>query len=424
MSPQSSNPPLGREVWLLFAARTIRLFAYGGLSVVLVFYLIGVGLSETETGVLLTLTLLGDTAISLWITTRADRIGRRRMLIAGALLMAGAGTVMALTGNFWLLVVAATIGVISPSGHEVGPFLSIEQAALASLTPDRRRTELFGWYALTGALATAFGSLAAGWLTGLFDSSDDVTPYRAVVMVYAVFGLVLAVLFTRLSRTIEINAGGGNTPTARTAVVSLGGLDRSRPVVLKLSALFALDAFGGGFVAQSFAAYWFHLRFGIDAATLGPIFFGANVLAGLSALAASRMAARFGLIRTMVWTHLPSNVMLLLIPLMPTLPLAVALLLLRFSISQMDVPTRQSYVMAVVRPHERSAAGGITGVARTIGAAISPVFVGFCFARPSLIHVPFFVAGTLKIAYDLILYRAFSALKPDEEVISTTPRPS
>ncbi len=194
------------------------------------------------------------------------------------------------------------------------------------------------------------------------------------------------------------------------------GVQQSGPIVLKLSALFALDAFGGGFVAQSFAAYWFHLRFGIDPATLGPIFFAANVLAGLSALLASRMAARFGLIRTMVWTHLPSNVLLILVPLMPTLPLAVAVLLVRFSISQMDVPTRQSYVMAVVPPEERAAAGGVTGVARTLGAAISPLFVGLMFATPATISVPFFIAGTLKIAYDLLLYRQFAKVRPPEEV--------
>ena len=403
-----------RDVWLLFAARSLRLFAYGGLSVVLVFYLVGVGLTEGQTGALLTLTLLGDTAISLWITTRADRIGRRRMLVAGALLMAAAGFMMTSTTSFWLLVLVTTVGVISPSGHEVGPFLPIEQAALTSLTPDRRRTQLFGWYALTGALATATGSLAAGWATTLFERGNALSGYRVVVMAYGVIGILLAAIFVALSRRVEVNHA--HQPTTLPGPAGFGGLGESRPIVLRLSALFALDAFGGGFIAQSFAAYWFHLRFGIEPAVLGPIFFVANVLAGVSALVAARMAARFGLIRTMVWTHLPSNVLLLLIPLMPTLPLAVALLLVRFSISQMDVPTRQSYVMAVVRPHERSAAGGVTGVARTIGAGFSPVLVGFCFARPSLVNVPFFVAGALKIAYDLILYVAFRSTKPPEEL--------
>jgi MFS family permease len=186
-------------------------------------------------------------------------------------------------------------------------------------------------------------------------------------------------------------------------------------VVAKLSALFAVDAFAGGFVVQSFAAYWFYLRFGVRPAALGAIFFWANILSGISALLASRLATRFGLIRTMVLTHLPSNILLLLVPLMPNVKLAVLLLLARFSISQMDVPTRQSYTIAVVSPEERSAAAGITGVARTTGAAISPLFVGFLFARPALINVPFYIAGALKIVYDLLLYKEFISTKPPEE---------
>ena len=193
-------------------------------------------------------------------------------------------------------------------------------------------------------------------------------------------------------------------------------MHHSRNTVWKLSALFALDSFGGGFVVQSFAAYWFHLRFGIEPGALGVIFVTANVLAGVSALLAARLAARFGLINTMVATHLPSNILLILVPLMPTLPLAVAVLWLRFSISQMDVPARQSYVMAVVTPEERAAAGGVTGVARTIGAAISPFFVGLMLARPSLMNLPFFFAGTLKIVYDLVLYKQFVAARPPGDV--------
>jgi MFS family permease len=185
--------------------------------------------------------------------------------------------------------------------------------------------------------------------------------------------------------------------------------------VAKLSALFALDAFGGGFVIQSFAAYWFYLRYGVKPEALGVIFFAANILAGLSALLASRIAARIGLINTMVATHLPSNVLLILVPLMPNLPLAILMLLIRFSISQMDVPTRQSYTMAVVSAEERSAAAGITGVARTTGAAISPSLVGLMFASPVMINWPFYLAGGLKIVYDLFLYRAFISVKPPEE---------
>ena len=405
---------LTRDGVLLFVTRFVRLFSYGALSVVLVFYLTGLGLSESQTGMLLTLTLLGDTLVSLLLTTQADRIGRRRMLILGAILMAGAGSIFAWTSNFLFLVVAGTIGVISPSGNEVGPFLSIEQAALSQVIPARERTSVFAWYALTGSIATAAGSLFAGLLTQRLERAalTPVGSERAVILVYAGLGLLLMLFFSRLSSAAEVRADGGRS----TAAKSLFGIAHSRAVVLKLSGLFALDAFGGGFVVQGFAAYWFYLRFGVDPATLGGIFFGANVFAGISALLASRMASRFGLVKTMVYTHLPSNILLILVPLMPNLRLAIAVLLLRFSISQMDVPTRQSYTMAIVRAEERSSAAGITGVARTTGAALAPVFVGLLFARPTLIDLPFFIAGVLKIAYDLLLYRAFVRLPPPEEI--------
>ena len=408
---------LTRDAWLLFATRFVRLLAYGALSVVLVFYLVGLGLSEAQTGLLLTATLIGDTVVSLLLTTRADRIGRRRMLIIGATLMTAAGLVFASTGNWWLLLLAGTIGVISPSGGEVGPFLSIEQAALSHVVTDRTRTQVFAWYTLTGSVATALGALAGGSITRAFQQTTmpPVSTYRVVVVLYAAFGVILAVLFSRLSRAAEATTLGEKR-AFRATFAGLSGLDRSRGVVMKLSALFALDSFGGGFVIQSFAAYWFYLRYGVNPGTLGVIFFWANIFGGISALVASRLASRIGLINTMVATHLPSNILLILVPLMPTLPLAITVLLARFSISQMDVPTRQSYIMAVVTPEERSAAGGITGVARTLGAAISPLFVGFMFARPRLINLPFFIAGTLKIVYDLLLYRSFIKVRAPEEL--------
>ena len=407
---------LPRDGVLLFLTRFTRLFAYGALSVVLVFYLVSLGLTETQVGLLLTLTLAGDMAISLALTTRADRLGRRRMLIIGAILMMAAGIAFASTRNLLFLIVAGTIGVISPSGHEVGPFLSIEQAALSHVVPARSRTEVFAWYTLAGSVATALGALCGGTAAGLVQktSLSNSDSYRVVVLLYAALGLVLMFFFTRLSSSAEVGAGGTETGPAVSTNDFLG-VGRSRSIILKLSSLFALDSFGGGFVVQSFAAYWFYLRFGVPSAKLGVIFFCANILAGISALFASRLATRIGLVRTMVVTHLPSNILLILVPLMPNLTLAVIVLLVRFSISQMDVPTRQSYTMAVVRPEERSAAGGITGVARTAGAAISPIFAGFLFSRPMLIDVPFFVAGTLKIVYDLTLYQQFAAICPPEE---------
>ena len=407
---------LTRDGWLLFLTRFVRLFAYGSLSVVLVFYLISLGLSESQTGLLLTLTLVGDTVVSLYLTTRADRIGRRRMLIVGAILMAAAGLAFAFTHNFLLLILAGTIGVISPSGNEVGPFLSIEQAALSHVIPGRTRTEVFAWYTLAGSLATAIGALCGGTLAHALQKTvmRPVASYRIVVILYAALGVMLAFVFSRLSSAAEVSAPAGESASPGSWKAFLG-ISRSRHVVGKLASLFALDAFAGGFVVQSFAAYWFYLRFGVDPGTLGIIFFWANIFAGISSLLASRLASRLGLINTMVLTHLPSNILLILVPLMPSLSLAVLVLLVRFSISQMDVPTRQSYTMAVVSVEERSAAAGITGVARTTGAAISPLFVGFMFARPSLINAPFFIAGTLKIIYDLLLYREFVGLRPPEE---------
>jgi MFS family permease len=409
---------LGPDARLLFATRSLRLFAYGGLSVVLVLYLVGLGLSESDTGLLLTATLLGDTLVSLYLTTRADRLGRRRMLMIGAALMAAAGVAFAFTHRMWLLVVAGTIGVISPSGQEVGPFLSIEQAALSHVVQDRDRTHVFAWYTLAGSLATALGALTAGYLThALQQTWTPVDSYRAVVIAYAVAGFVMLLMFRVASSAVDVPKAVA-APAPASLLARFSGLHQSHDVVLRLSALFALDSFGGGFVVQSFAAYWFYLRFGVDPKTLGMLFFAANVLAGFSALVASRLASRIGLVNTMVVTHLPSNVLLILIPLMPTLQLAALMLLLRFSISQMDVPTRQSYTMAVVTPGERAAASGITGVARTTGAAISPMLAGMLFAHPSLINVPFFLAGGLKISYDVLLLIAFRSVKPPEETPS------
>jgi len=406
MLPES----LGRDALLLLSTRLIRLFAYGALSIVLVLYLRGLGLSEPQTGLLLTLTLVGDIAISLFLTTRADRLGRRRTLVVGSGLMVAAGLAFAATHNFLLLLIAATIGVISPSGNEVGPFLPIEQAALAHVVTPASRTHVFAWYTLAGSFATALGSVCGGLIPQSVKNTAGISVdgYRAVLLLYAFLGIVLLAVFSRLSLATEVEEIEKTTHSGN----KLLGLSHSRQIVLKLSALFALDSFGGGFVVQAFAVYWFYLRFGTNPAVLGSVFFGANCFAGISALLASRLASRFGLVRTMVFTHLPSNVLLLVIPLMPTFRLAVAVLLLRFSISQMDVPTRQSYVMAVVQPEERSAAAGVTGVARSVGAAIPPFAVGLMFANPAWINLPFFIAGTLKIVYDLRLYRMFVNVHP------------
>jgi Major Facilitator Superfamily len=314
-----------------------------------------------------------------------------------------------------VLLVAATLGVLSPSGNEVGPFLAIEQASLSQLVDARGRTSLFARYQVVGSVATACGSLAAGVVTqaALDAGFVPVDSFRVVIIGYAIVGVAMAFVFPLLSRAVEVPSAatvpGVARPTTRL------GLHKSRGIVARLSALFALDAFGGGFVVQSVVALWFGLRWEVEPAVLGAIFFAANALAGLSGLVAARLAARFGLIETMVGTHLPSNVMLILVPFMPTLELAIGLFVARFAISQMDVPTRQSYTMAVVEPDERSAAAGISGIARTAGAAAGALLAAPLVAASILGGgLPFVIGGSLKIAYDLTLWRRFRSRPPNE----------
>lgn len=400
------------DIILLFVTRIIRLFCYGFLSVVLVLYLAETGLTEKQIGLLFTFTLAGDAGISLWLTTHADGFGRKRTLLIGALLMLGAGIVFILTNNIIVLMAAAIIGVISPSGNEIGPFLSVEQAGLTQLISNEKRTKTFAWYNLAGSFSTATGALAGGWLAQILRTSgwSALESYRFILMGYALGGLLLTLLFLTVSPAIEVT----NTKI-ETESKKMFGLHRSQKVVVKLSALFALDAFAGGLIVQSMIAYWFHIKFGVDSGVLGSIFFFANILAGISALLAVKLAEKIGLINTMVFTHIPSNILLMLVPLMPTLPFAIGLLLLRFSISQMDVPTRQSYTMAVVAPDERSAAAGVTAIARSVGAALSPTLTGIFFSIPILFSAPFFFSGGLKIVYDLLLFREFRSIKPPEE---------
>ena len=324
--------------------------------------------------------------------------------------MAGAGVAFVMTREVILLMIAAIIGVISPSGNEIGPFLSVEQASLTQLVSNEKRTQVFAWYNLAGSFATATGALTGGWLAQSLQNNDwtALDSYRMVLTGYAIGGVLLLLLFLGLTKTIEV------APQQK-EVKRVLGLHRSRKVVFKLSALFAMDAFAGGLIVQSMFAYWFHVRFGIDSGVLGSIFFGANILAGISALLAVPLANKIGLINTMVFTHIPSNILLILVPFMPSLPLAIGLLLLRFSISQMDVPTRQSYTIAVVDPDERSAAAGVTAIARSVGASVSPLLTGLFFSVPALFSVPIILCGSIKIVYDLLLFREFRAVKPPEE---------
>ncbi len=415
LPPESSTGPragqqslrLSRDGWLLFSARLVRMFAYGLLSTVLMLYLSAAGLNDDRIGLLMTLTLLGDTAITFWLSTRADRIGRKRTLLIGALLMTGAGLAFSMTTNFFVLLLAATIGVISPSATEIGPFLSVEQAAISELVPGRERTRVFAWYHLVGYCAGAVGAFAGGYSVSWArtQGAEGIDAFRYVLWGYSACGVILAILFSTLHRTIEPFENAPRTaPEGRVRF----GLHRSRGVIAKLSMLFALDAFGGGFILQAIISYWLARRYDLSEDVLGQIFLAANLLSGASALMAGSIARRFGLINTMVFTHLPSNLMLMLVPFMPDANWAIGLLLLRYSISQLDLPTRQAFTMAVVAPDERAAAAGVTNVARSIGGSLSPYLATILMSRAGWMSAPFLLAGGCKIVYDLLLYRAFS----------------
>jgi MFS family permease len=396
---------LSRDGWLLFATCGVRSFAYGFLSVVLGIYLDAIGLTTTAIGWIFTAALAGGAVMTIVITAVADTFGRKILLILGAILMAIAGWFFAVSNDPIFLTMAAIFGTISPSGKEVGPFLSIEQAILPETTQDQHRTTVFSAYNLIGSLCGALGALAVG-LPSLF-SIPQITGYRFLVWGYVICAVVMMVVFALLSPAIETK----NQTVSQKRVI---GVQRSRGIVAKLAGLFALDAFAGGFIVQSIVAYWFYLRYKTDLNALGGIFFGTNLLAALSFLAAPAIARRFGLLNTMVFTHLPSNILLLLVPLMPNLELAVVMLLVRNLLSQLDVPTRQSYTMAVVDAEERAASAGILSVSRNSGAALAPLFTGPILAVPSL-GLPFLLAGGLKIIYDLWIFAVFRKVKPPEE---------
>jgi MFS family permease len=396
---------LSRDGWLLLASCAVRSFAYGFLSVILGLYLDTIGLSPAAIGWIFTAALAGSAVMTIVITVVADRFGRKLLLIAGAVLMALAGWVFAVTDHPLMLALAAICGTISPSGKDVGPFLSLEQAILPQTTEEKQRTAVFSSYNLVGSFAGALGALAVGLPAIL--SLSEMAGYRLLIWSYVGAALLLALLFFCLSPRVEAEIKS-RSPARHV------GLKRSRGMVAKLAALFALDAFAGGFIVQSIVAYWFYLRYSTDLTELGGIFFGTNLLAALSFLAAPSLARRFGLLNTMVFTHLPSNFLILLVPLMPNVEFAVTILLIRHLLSQMDVPTRQSYTMAVVDADERAFSAGILSVARNAGAAVAPAFTGAILAAPAL-GLPFLLAGGLKIVYDLWIFAVFRHVKPPEE---------
>ena len=414
-------PPIGsaadlavsaRDALLITIARGIRQFAYGMLGVVLAVSLSQDGVSPTEIGALITVSLIGDFCGTYVIGLGADQWGRRRTLMVLAVLMAITGAIFGLVRAFPVLVVAAFFGTLGTTASETAPFLPIEQAMLPLTVPPSRRTRLFARYNLVASFAGACGALFAGLpepLTHLGLSLD--LGLRLMFGLYAAAALAVVILVGKLSPRVEAGPRPGGTP-ARRLVPHLGV---SRGIVLRLSALFSVDALAGGLVVQSLLALYFHLRYGVSLDALAALFFGANLLASLSFLAAAPLARRFGLLNTMVFSHLPSNVLLILIPIMPNYTLAALILLLRQLLSQMDVPTRQAYTMALVAPEERTAAASVTSLARSAGSATTPVMSGALMQGPLLaVGIPFLVAGGLKVAYDLALWRVFLPVPVEE----------
>jgi MFS family permease len=391
----------------LLVTRVLRTFAYGYLATSLGLYLDRLGLEPTRIGIVFTAAIAGSALMTVFWSVMADRYGRRRTVATMALLMAVGGIVFALTDSFAVLILAAFTGTISATSSEVGVFQTVEQAILPQTAPNEKRTWLFSIYNTIANVAGAFGSLFAASV-GLFASLglSGADAYRPLFVLYALIGLANFLIFVTLSDRVELARVEGDRRFI--------GIHRSTGTVVKLSALFGLDAFAGGLVVQSIVAYWFFLRWGLQISDLALIFFWVGIVSGLSLLAAGWLAERFGLLNTMVFTHLPSNVLLLLVPLAPTASLAVLLYLLRMSISQMDVPTRQSYSMAVVDADERTATAGITNVARTTASAVSPTIAGIAFGAAAL-GAPFFVAAALKILYDGLIYFTFRNVHPPEE---------
>jgi len=395
-----------RDRWRLTTTRGIRGFVDGAVSVVLSAYLTLVGYSGREIGVIVAAMMLGSAALTLLTGVYGHRLARRSILLAGAWLMVLTGVTYATTSMFVALLVMGVIGTMNPSSGDVSVFLPMEQSLLPATAADDRRTAMFARYAFVGSIAGALGSLAAGlpdWIVA-HSSVDRTSALRGVFAVYAAAGVAAFIIYRSLSPGIE--------PAAQHTPQRLGA---SRAIVYRLAAVFSLDAFGGGFIVQSLLALWLYRRFDLSVAVAGTLLFWTGVCSAFSAFVSARLAARIGLVRTMVFTHLPAQLFLILAALMPNLTLAVVFLIARSLLSAMDVPARNSYVMAVVSPPERAAAASITNVPRSLAAALPPIAAGWMLDH-STFGWPLIIAGTLKAIYDLLLLAMFRNIRPPEEM--------
>ncbi len=403
-------PPDARRI---LVAQALRAFAYGFGAVLLGATLKDRGFSSGEVGLVLASVVAGTVLTSVAIGRYGDRIGRRRCYVVLYLALAGTGMVFALSDQLALLVAVALTGSLSTEVVESGPFTSLEQAMLATDLHGRERIRGFSTYNAVASAAGSLGALAAGIPSLARDLVSGFPSDERCFLVFVPVALAGAAVGQRLSRAVEAGQAGPASPEPSS------GLGPSRPVVTRLAALFAVDSFGGGFVVQAFIAYWLSVRFDASVGTLGVTFFAVGALQTISFLVAARLAERFGLLRTMVFTHLPSNLLLAFIPLAPDLPTAIALLLARTALSQIDVPTRQAYVMALVTPEERTTAAAYTNTARYVVRPIGPLLAGV--TQSVALGLPFVLAGAIKSAYDVVLWRWFSRVRLPDETHRATP---
>jgi MFS family permease len=389
----------------ILAAKGLRAVGDGYVSILLPVYLLSLGCTPLEVGILASATLLGSGVLALAAGLYAHRFHYRSLLLASTALMAATGLGFAFVGDFWPLLVIAFVGTLNPSSGDVSVFLPLEHSLLARFVQDRDRTAVFARYSLVGSLAAAVGSLAAAlpaWTSATLDwSAHDAL--QAMFVLYAMTAVAIAAVYAGLPRA----------PTGE-ARMAPAPLTRSRRRVFMLAALFSVDAFAGGLIVQSLLALWLFQRHGLSAGTTGTIFFWTGLLSAVSFLIAVRIARRIGLVNTMVFTHIPANVCLILVPFADSLAIVMALLMVRALLSQMDVPTRSSYVMAIVLPQERPAAASLTTVPRSLASAASPFLAGWMLGL-SPFGWPLVAAGAIKIAYDLALLATFRAIRPPEE---------
>jgi MFS family permease len=396
---------------LLLCARIVRTFAYGFLSVILAIYLKLIGFDDILIGIILSVTLINSIIFTLFASFYADRIGRRKTLILYTAMMSISGVIFFVTENPLALIIAALLGTLNITGSETSAFLSIEQSILPQTIKDnRKRNTLFGFYNMLGTFAMGAGTLIAN-LPIIIQNElefDQIYAIKLLFLFYSLLGVLVIGIYLKLSSDIEIKKEKTLKPISK--ILN----PKSKKIVTRLSGLFAIDSFAGGFAIQSIVSFWFFTKFDIDLSLISYIFSIGSLLTAFSYLIAAKIADKIGLINTMVFTHIPSNILLILLALAPTLEIAIVFYMIRMALSQMDVPTRQSYIVAVVEEDERTAAAGITNLSRNTAQAISPSITGYIIGVLSL-SAPFIIGGLLKIIYDITLYINFRKIKPSDE---------